>query len=264
MGVCFVIQPFDKGKFDKRYEDVYEPALRAADLEPYRVDRDPAASVPIDEIEKHIRESDVVLADITVDNPNVWYEVGFAFAAGKEVVLLCSSERLGGKFPFDIQHRKIITYTTDSTSDFDRLKQRITERLRAVLTKRAHIATLAELSPMKPTQGLSPHEIAALVAVAESCFNPHERVAGATISRSMSNAGFNDLATTLSVRSLVKKNFLAYDMVSNEDYEKYAVYSLTETGEAWLIDNQGRFDLKVAMRKKENDGNDPLSGDVPF
>ena len=39
MGRCFVIQPFDQGPFDKRYDDVFAPAICDAGLEPYRVDR---------------------------------------------------------------------------------------------------------------------------------------------------------------------------------------------------------------------------------
>jgi len=34
---CFMIQPFDSGKFDKRFDDVYVPAIEAAGLEAYRV-----------------------------------------------------------------------------------------------------------------------------------------------------------------------------------------------------------------------------------
>ena len=50
MPKCFVIHPFDDGKqYDKRYEDVFAPAIKDADLEPYRVDRDLSVSVPIDE-----------------------------------------------------------------------------------------------------------------------------------------------------------------------------------------------------------------------
>jgi hypothetical protein len=54
---CFMIQPFDNGKFDKRFDDVFDPAVRAAGLYPYRVDRDPGVSVPIDDIERNIREA---------------------------------------------------------------------------------------------------------------------------------------------------------------------------------------------------------------
>ena len=60
---CFVIQPFDNGRFDKRYRDVFGPAIEAAGLEPYRADRDPGVSIIIEEIESRIRDADVCLAD---------------------------------------------------------------------------------------------------------------------------------------------------------------------------------------------------------
>jgi len=31
--LCFIIQPFDK-----RYTDIFEPAIKSVELEPYRVD----------------------------------------------------------------------------------------------------------------------------------------------------------------------------------------------------------------------------------
>ena len=66
---CVVIQPFDADEFDKRYDDVLEPAIRAAGLEPYRVDRDSGASVPILEVLKQLKESDVCLAEIRLTIP---------------------------------------------------------------------------------------------------------------------------------------------------------------------------------------------------
>lgn len=71
MSKCFVIQPFDKGKFDSRYEDIFEPAIKGSGLIAYRVDKDPSVDIPIDDIEKNIREAKICLAEITTDNPNV-------------------------------------------------------------------------------------------------------------------------------------------------------------------------------------------------
>jgi hypothetical protein len=71
MARCFVVQPFDKGPFDKRYDDVLAPAIEAAGVKPYRVDRDPSVLIPIETIEEYIRESEYCLADISLDNPNV-------------------------------------------------------------------------------------------------------------------------------------------------------------------------------------------------
>src|SRR5579862_5039729 len=86
LGRCFVMQSFDGGPLDDRYEDVFAPAIIDAGLEPYRVDRDPNVTIPIDEIEAGIRNADVCLAEISLDKPNVWYELGFAIAAQKTAV----------------------------------------------------------------------------------------------------------------------------------------------------------------------------------
>src|SRR5688500_5526267 len=112
MPTCFVMQPFDKGTFDKRYVDVFEPAIAEAGLDAYRVDKDPAASIPIKDIEDGIRAAELCFAEITIDNPNVWFELGYAIAVNKDVVLICSTERKS-RFPFDIQHRAVIIYNTE-------------------------------------------------------------------------------------------------------------------------------------------------------
>jgi hypothetical protein len=114
MNTCFVIQPFDKDKFDQRYTETFEPAIIAAGLEPYRVDRDPSVRIPIEQIEDGIRNSRICFAEITLDNPNVWYELGFAFASGKDVVMVTEERQ---KFPFD--------YNTDRLL-ITRLFQRVT------------------------------------------------------------------------------------------------------------------------------------------
>jgi catechol 2,3-dioxygenase-like lactoylglutathione lyase family enzyme len=132
MGYCFVIQPFDRGPFDKRYDDVFTPAIESAGLEPYRVDRNRAVRIPIADIEQRIFRADLCLADITADNPNVWCELGLAIASGKDVVLICSKARTGD-LPFDIQHRNVCFYATESPRDFVVLRNEITARLLAFL-----------------------------------------------------------------------------------------------------------------------------------
>jgi hypothetical protein len=32
--MCFVILPFDKGHYDRLYDEIFEPAIRKADLAP--------------------------------------------------------------------------------------------------------------------------------------------------------------------------------------------------------------------------------------
>jgi hypothetical protein len=90
MGHCFVIQPFDGGEFDRRFDQVVAPAIESVGLEPYRVDRDPSTAVAIDMIHTKISSATAVVADISLDNANVWYELGYAMAVGHAPVMLCS------------------------------------------------------------------------------------------------------------------------------------------------------------------------------
>jgi len=196
MATCFVIQPFDQGQFDKRFDDVFGPAISAAGLEPYRVDRDPRVTIPIDQIEVGIRNAEVCLAEITTDNPNVWFELGFAIASHREVVLVCATERKS-RFPFDIQHRSILSYETQSSSDFESLKTAITERLIAIMSKEKRIFQATQLSAVADVEGLAQHEMVALVSIAESLDSPNDAVEVYTIRQSMEKAGFTRIACTL-------------------------------------------------------------------
>jgi len=128
---CFVAQPFDGGEYDERYKEVYEPAIRAAGLKPYRVDQDPAASIPVETIFAETKACSAVFVDISVDNPNVWFELGLAVANGKPLCIVCKEER--SRFPFDIQHRLVIRYKTQTPGDFQLLSSKITLRLKAIV-----------------------------------------------------------------------------------------------------------------------------------
>lgn len=132
MDLAFVIQPFDNGgPYDKRYAEVICPALEELGLKPYRVDRDPSARVLIDTIKDGISQAKIVICEITEDNPNVWFELGFAIALEKECFMLCSSER--SKLPFDVQHELVIYYKRDSPSDFKNIDGQLKERIMARL-----------------------------------------------------------------------------------------------------------------------------------
>ncbi|MGH6848828.1 MAG: hypothetical protein ACREC0_15760 [Methylocella sp.] len=199
MPTCFVIQPFDSGKFDKRYEAVFKPAVEAASLEPYRVDRDPAVEVPIEAIEEGIRNASICLADITSDNPNVWYELGFAFAARRPVVVTCSDERTG-KYPFDIQHRTVIRYKSEAPQDFDQLRADVTERLKALLTKTEALRQIAETEQVAPTRGLSQLELYVLAAVAGDVSFPGSATSLYSVRQEVERAGLTAVGFSLGLR----------------------------------------------------------------
>lgn len=256
MPTCFVIQPFDGGKFDKRFEDVYKPAIEAAGLEAYRVDKDPGVSVPIDAIEDGIKDASVCLADITADNPNVWYELGFAFASGRPVIMVCSEERTGKKYPFDIQHRAIIPYHADSPSDFESLKQKLTSRLKATLQKGEALRNIAEADPVASVEGLSHPEVMGLAIIAGSSFLPNTAVAVWGAKRDAERAGVTNMGFNLAIRRLAAKKYIEIEELWNDrDSEAYDGVRITEAGWAWIEANESRFILQRPEEPKN---------DIPF
>ena len=248
------MQPFDGGTFDNRYTEVFMPAIRAAGLEPYRVDQDPSASIPIQEIENGIRNARVCLAEITEDNPNVWFELGYAIACRKEVVLVCADARKT-KFPFDVQHRTIIKYATGIPSDFERLKTNVTAKLQAYLEKTEALETVADMTPLASAQaGLTPHEAVALAAVAQNGQHEGDHVSAWRIKADMETSGYTAVAASLALRSLSQNRYLTWEMFDGEE-EQYAGYMLTPHGWDWMMANQDKLVLHklrpvpVAIRK---------------
>ncbi len=131
--LCFVIQPFDK-EYNQLYQEIYKPAIEdGTGIVAYRVNEDPEVTILIDSIEQHIKNSVICFADITENNPNVWYELGYARACGKNVVIVCNRKR--DKLPFDISHLATIFYQNNSPSDFIELKKKITEKIKALYKK---------------------------------------------------------------------------------------------------------------------------------
>jgi hypothetical protein len=255
MDTCFVIQPFDKDKFDKRYTDIFEPAIKAAGLEPYRVDRDPSVRIPIEQIEDGIMKSALCFAELTSDNPNVWYELGYAFAMDKDAVMVTEERQ---KFPFDIQHRQIINYKTSSKSDFEVLEKNITEKLKALLLKKANVRRIVE-TPVKESEGLKQHEVAMMLILLENQLTEEDTVSAHRLQRDMESAGFTRAASSLAFRQLRFKDLIEQiEQYSDQDGERYIAFKLTIKGDIWILNNQDKVEFR------NNKKIQPPVDDLPF
>lgn len=247
MSNCFTIQPFDRDKFDRRFSDIFEPAIGATGLKAYRVDRDPSVRIPIEDIEKNIKESKLCFAEITTNNPNVWYELGYAFACGKDVVMVCCSDERKEPFPFDVRHKHIIEYKSTSPSDFVSLSQRITEKIDAYLSSSKLVENIS-ISPVVSTEGLNFQEISVLIIVLENQPTDHDRLSVNNLVEHMTKAGFTKAATNVAIRTLKMKSLIDFTQV--EEYyfnESYLVTYcfLTKSGVEWLINNQDKIRIRL-------------------
>jgi hypothetical protein len=256
MDKCFVIQPFDNGKYDQRFTDTFKPAINKAGLDAYRIDGDLNVRVPIDEIEQGIKDSVVCFAEISTDNPNVWYELGYAFAHGKDVVMVCSDDRTG-QFPFDIRHRLVLKYKTGSKSDFESIEELISNKIKALISTSQTVKTLV-VTPVVEQEGLNSHEIALLLIIAENQFTSDDSIAVHSIKNEMGKAGYTDIAVGIAVRLLLRKELIQTWLENGWNNDNYLVAKLTAKGEDWVLSNQD----KLIFRKDQQ--NTQADEDLPF
>lgn len=118
---AFVAMPFSD-----QFEDVFHygitRSVHAAGLLCERIDRAAFTGDILSRMKEKIRTAAVVVADLTDASPNVYLEVGFAWAAGVPVVLV---HRRGSELKFDVQGQRCLGYAT-----IKELEEGLTKELR--------------------------------------------------------------------------------------------------------------------------------------
>lgn len=109
---AFIAMPYGTKEgidFDRIYADYLRPALEAAGLEVFRADEEEAAGSILTDMFQELLVADLVVAELTLDNPNVWYELGVRHALRSRGVILVQSAR--DKQPFDIYTERKLRYS---------------------------------------------------------------------------------------------------------------------------------------------------------
>jgi len=113
--------------FDTFYREVIKPQAEKL-YEVVRIDEKSGPGVIFQDMQREISQSDIVIAEITPANPNVFYELGYAQALGKPTILLAQR---GGKLPFDIASYRVVFYD-DSIGGKSRVEEDLAKHLDAI------------------------------------------------------------------------------------------------------------------------------------
>lgn len=120
---CFIICPLGdeqsdiRKRSDKLLNHVLEPVLLRNDYDAVRADQIPKVGFITTQIINLVVESELVIADLTGSNPNVFYELALRHASRKPYIQLVES---GAKIPFDISGIRTISI---DMSDLDSVEQ---------------------------------------------------------------------------------------------------------------------------------------------
>ena len=83
----FVVMPFSEAWSEPVYRDMLEPGIRAAGFTASRGDLIVRVGDLSTNVWRSIKQAGLIVAEVSVPNPNVYYEIGLADALGKDVFL---------------------------------------------------------------------------------------------------------------------------------------------------------------------------------
>lgn len=128
--VCFVIMPFS-AELHYFYLFLKRHIEEKHGVKCIRGDADVLTVPLLDKIRGYIDIADVLIADCSGRNPNVFYELGMAHTLGKKVILITRDPI--GEAPADIRHYEFIRYEFAKDKEFLDL---IDRALRAIFVGR--------------------------------------------------------------------------------------------------------------------------------
>lgn len=113
---CFIITPIGKKdsetyrKTEGLLESVLEPVLEKNNYEVQVAHRISESGSINNQIITRLESSDLVIANLTELNPNVFYELGLRHAIGKHVISIAEN---GTNLPFDVNDQRTIFFEND-------------------------------------------------------------------------------------------------------------------------------------------------------
>lgn len=132
MRKCFVVSPIgDEGTEIRRNADmlfkyIISPICEECGFEAVRVDKMNDFGSITDTIMDELRTADLVIADLTGKNPNVFYEIGFRNCLGKPAIHLKSKEET---IPFDVSAIRTLEYDLKDLDSVAEVKERLKQTI---------------------------------------------------------------------------------------------------------------------------------------
>jgi tetratricopeptide (TPR) repeat protein len=120
----FVAMPYgikEGINFNKVYDDYIKAALEGVGFEVFRADKEIRAGNIRTDMFQELLLADFVVVDLSIDNPNVWYELGIRHALRARGVVQIQCKR--DYMPFDVYVDRILRYhVKDGVPDADYLR----------------------------------------------------------------------------------------------------------------------------------------------
>ena len=146
---AFVICPIGdpetetRRRSDQVYNHIVSPALAERDYKPLRADKMAEPGLITSQIIQQVVESPLVIADLSEQNPNVFYELAIRHATGKPYIQLI---RKGEQIPFDVAGTRTIVFDTTDPDSVLNARCEIVDQIDSIEKKKDKIESPLSIS----------------------------------------------------------------------------------------------------------------------
>jgi hypothetical protein len=132
---CFIIIPIgeenssERDRSDQIFKYILEPVLNANGYNAIRADHINQPGQIGTQVIKHIIEDELVIADLTNHNPNVFYELAIRHTIGKPVIQIID---IGTSIPFDVAQSRMIKFDYKNLGSVAECKDKICEQIKSI------------------------------------------------------------------------------------------------------------------------------------
>ncbi|MCL2188481.1 MAG: nucleoside 2-deoxyribosyltransferase [Defluviitaleaceae bacterium] len=134
MRTCFVVSPIGnekseiRKKADQLFKHIIVPVCKSCGFVAERVDQMNDADSITQKILDRLESADLVIADITGHNPNIFYEMGFRKRTNKPIIHL---RKQGENLPFDIAAIRTLDYDLTDLDNVDLIKDKLEKTVKS-------------------------------------------------------------------------------------------------------------------------------------
>ena len=132
MRKCFFVTPIgDEFSAERKNSDTLlkhfiDPICKSLNFEVIRIDQLNSVDSIDRSIIEHLETDDLVIADLTGSNPNVFFEFGYRQALKLPLIPLIM---VGEKIPFDVSTLRTIHYVTNALDKVEEIKNKISQTI---------------------------------------------------------------------------------------------------------------------------------------
>ena len=223
---------------------------------------------------------EVILASpMSIQRPWINFEAGAGWIRKIRVIPICHSGMTPDKLPMPLKLLQAATATEETqlrmilpalarSLDCDLPTIDLSPFIETVKefeeTSKANAAVLSKL-PTPTRDGLAPHEMMALLAVANSVYTPLDAVSARVVRDEMTTYGYQPFLVNLGLKMLERKDLLTmYEARNSYRGDEDTEIVLTDAGWHWLSENREAVIAGVPAKKPTTAPAPPPDDEIPF